>query len=105
MDEFETWSRSLSSQDALAVLDRYNVPAAPYRTVKEVMNDPQLDHRQAFAEVRDKGGTFKVLNPPFRLSDSQVRAGVLVPSLGEHTTEVLLSAGLSSEEIQRRSTN
>jgi len=105
MDEFETWSRSLSSQEALAVLDRHNVPAAPYRTVKEVMNDPQLDHRHAFVEVRDEGGTFKVLNPPFRLSDSQVRAGVFVPSLGEHTTEVLLSAGLSSEEIQGRGTN
>jgi crotonobetainyl-CoA:carnitine CoA-transferase CaiB-like acyl-CoA transferase len=44
--------------------------------VVEAMADPQIAHREALAEVRDAGGVFKVLNPPFRMSaaDTSVRA-------------------------------
>lgn len=99
MDELEAWSRTLPAKDVLGALDRCNVPASPYRTVKEVLGDPQLVHRGAFQEVKDEGGTFKALNPPFRLSDSKVMAGAFAPALGEHTAEVLASAGLSPDEL------
>ena len=99
MDELEAWSRTLPAKDVLAALDRCNVPASPYRTVKEVMVDPQLEHRGAFQEVKDEGGTFKALNPPFRLSDCETTAGTFAPALGEHTAEVLASAELSPDEL------
>jgi len=101
MDELEQWSRTLPSKDVLAALDRSNVPASPYRTVQEVMGDPQLEHRHAFAEVADTSGTFKALNPPFRLSASETRAGAFAAALGEHTAEVLAEAGLASDEVAR----
>ena len=99
MDELESWSRTLPSKDVLARLERCAVPASPYRTVKEVMADPQIEHRHAFGEVRDKAGTFKALNPPFRMSGAETRVGAFAATLGEHTVEVLASAGLSAEEI------
>jgi CoA:oxalate CoA-transferase len=99
MDELEAWSRTLPAKDVLAILDRCNVPASPYRTVKEVMVDPQLEHRGAFQEVKDEGGTFKALNPPFRLSECDTAAGDFAPALGEHTAEVLVSAGLRQDEL------
>ncbi|MGE3917428.1 MAG: CaiB/BaiF CoA transferase family protein [Hyphomicrobiaceae bacterium] len=99
MDELENWSRTLVSTDVLAALERCNVPASPYRTVKEVMDDPQLAHRGAFTEVEDAGGAFKVLNPPFRLSQSETRAGGFAAALGKHTASVLAEAGLTAEEI------
>lgn len=101
MDELEAWSRTLSSEDALAALERHAVPASAYRSVKEVMADPQLAHRHAFTEVHDKGGTFKVLNPPFRLTESETRAGAFAAALGEHTAEVLADTGLTKEEIAK----
>jgi crotonobetainyl-CoA:carnitine CoA-transferase CaiB-like acyl-CoA transferase len=101
MDELEDWSRTLPSKEVLAALDRCNVPASPYRTVKEVMADPQLEHRRAFAEVHDKGGTFKTLNPPFRLSASETRVVPSAAALGEHTEEVLKEAGLTEAEIDK----
>jgi len=58
-----------------------------------------LNHRGAFAEVKDAGGTFRVLNPPFRLSGAHVRARNFSSALGEHTHAVLREAGLSEEMI------
>jgi len=99
MDEIESWTRTLSSKDALAALERHTVPSSPYRTVKEVLEDPQLAHRNALQEVKDKGGTFKALNPPFQLSGSEAKIGGFVASLGEHNAEVLAKTGLSADEI------
>jgi CoA:oxalate CoA-transferase len=99
MDEFEVWSKTVPSAECLRVLDRNSVPAAAYRTVREAMADPQLAHRGAFSEVRDAGGTFKVLNPPFRMSATATAAGPHAPALGEHTREVLGALGLSAVEI------
>jgi crotonobetainyl-CoA:carnitine CoA-transferase CaiB-like acyl-CoA transferase len=99
MNEFEAWSRTLPSKEVLAALDRHAVPASPYRTVAEAMADPQLAHRNAFAEVHDKGGTFKALNPPFRMSASATAAVAWCSALGEHTAEVLAEAGLAKDEI------
>ncbi len=99
MDEFEAWSKTHTSQDVLAALERNSVPAAAYRTVAKVMEDPQLAHRQAFTEVRDGGGTFKALNPPFRLSASATSTGDFSAALGQHTAEVLAEAGLGRDDI------
>ena len=99
MDEFEVWSKKLTSEQVLDVLGKNSVPAAEYRAVKDVMADPQLAHRKAFNAVADVGGTFKVLNPAFRMSDSRTAAGPRAPALGEHTRVVLQDAGFAADEI------
>ena len=99
MDEFEAWSKSLSSAECLRQLDRHSVPAAAYRTVRQAMADPQLEHRGAFGEVEDAGGRFKVLNPPFRMSAASTTVGARVPGLGEHTHEVLGTAKIAAADL------
>lgn len=103
MDEFEVWSKTLTSAELLDTLDQNNVPAASYRTVREAMADPQLAHRVAFSEVADAGGTFQALNPPFRLSASRTAAGAAAPALGQHTAEVLAQHGYSNQDIRELS--
>ena len=100
MDELEQWSRRLPTEDCQAALDRYGVPCSPYRTVEEAMADPQLAHRQAFAEVRDAAGTFRALNPPFRFSAAPAMARPFVARLGEHGDQVLGEAGYAADEIE-----
>jgi CoA:oxalate CoA-transferase len=85
MDELEAWSQKLGNADSLKALDANGVPAAAFRTVREAMKDPRLAHRSAFSEVRDGGGLFRALNPPFRMSRSAACAGTHAPALGEHT--------------------
>ena len=93
IDELELWSKELATSEVQAVFDRHGVPSSPYRTVKEAMADPQIAHRRSLAEVRDAGGTFLALNPPFRMSAAAVAARPFVAALGEHTNELLAEIG------------
>jgi len=99
MDGVERWSRTLSTENCVTDLNSAGVPCSAYRTVAEAMNDPQIAHRGALSEVRDDGGTFKVLNLPFRMSGAAVSAGKRMATLGEHTLALLEEAGLSHDEI------
>jgi crotonobetainyl-CoA:carnitine CoA-transferase CaiB-like acyl-CoA transferase len=99
MDGIETWSRTLTAKDCLAALNKSGVPASAYRTVAEALSDPQIAHRGALTEVEDGGGTFKVMNLPFRMSGARVSAGKRAATLGEHTVTVLREIGLSEHEI------
>jgi len=99
VDELETWTTQLTTAECQAAFDRCGVPSSPYRTVRDVLADPQLAHRDALAEVRDASGSFRVVNPPFRLSDSVTRVAGFAAALGEHTRDVLGEAGYSTAEI------
>jgi CoA:oxalate CoA-transferase len=98
MDGIEAWSRTLSTQACLAALNEGGIPSSAYRTVAQALADPQLAHRGALAEVSDGGGTFKVLNLPFRMSDAIVAPGKM-STLGQHTVAFLKETGLSEAEI------
>jgi crotonobetainyl-CoA:carnitine CoA-transferase CaiB-like acyl-CoA transferase len=63
------------------------------------MADPQLAHRGSLAEVRDRGGSFRVLNPPFRFSAATAAAQPWVAALGEHTAAVLSELGYGPRDI------
>jgi crotonobetainyl-CoA:carnitine CoA-transferase CaiB-like acyl-CoA transferase len=99
VDELELWSKERTTAEVQAIFDRHGVPSSPYRTVKEAMTDPQLAHRNAFADITDAGGTFRALNPPFRLSAARAAAQPFVAALGEHTEAVLAELGYTHDEI------
>jgi len=89
MQGVEAWSRSVSTEQCLSALNAEGVPSSAYRTVKQALADPQIAHRGALAEVEDGGGTFKVLNLPFRMSGAKVAAAKKMATLGEHTRAYL----------------
>ncbi len=99
MDGVESWSRGVTTEKCLAELSEHGVPCSAYRTVAEAMDDPQLAHRGALAEVEDEAGTFKVMNLPFRMSGATVAAGRRAPALGEQTRALLEQAGFSEDQI------
>ena len=99
IDELEVWSKGLTSAEVQKVFDRHQVPSSPYRTVKQAMDDPQLAHRHSFTEIHDGGGTFRALNPPFRMSGAEAAAKPFVAALGEHSEAVLAELGYTPAEI------
>jgi crotonobetainyl-CoA:carnitine CoA-transferase CaiB-like acyl-CoA transferase len=99
MEGVEAWSRTLTTENCLTELSSHGVPCSAYRTVAEALTDPQIAHRGALTEVADGGGTFRVLNLPFRMSGATVSAAKRMSTLGEHTVALLKEAGLSPDEI------
>src|SRR5664279_1624487 len=99
MDGVESWSRTITTEKCIAQLNGAGVPCSAYRTVAEALNDPQISHRGALSEVEDGGGTFKVLNLPFRMSGTTVSAAKRMATLGEHTVALLRETGLSEDAI------
>ena len=79
----EAWSADLTTSDCQAAL----------RVFANLIWSP-------FAEVRDGSGSFRVLNPPFHLSDATIRVSDFAASLGEHTRDVLTEAAYTAEEIE-----
>ena len=105
MEGVEAWSRAVTTEKCLAALNEHGVPSSAYRTVAEALRDPQITHRGAMAEVEDGGGSFKVLNLPFRMSGAKVSAAKRMSTLGEHTRAYLTETGLSEDEIASFSGN
>ncbi len=99
MDGVEAWSRSVTTERCLAELNKEGVPSSAYRTVAQALSDPQIAHRRALSEVEDGGGTFKVLNLPFRMSGAKVAAAKRMSTLGEHTRALLKETGHSEDQI------
>lgn len=100
VEELEQWSRKLTTDECAAALTKAGVPCSAYRTIAEALADPQLAHRGALAEIHDAGGSFKLVNPPYRLSAATIVARGFVASLGEHSREVLREAGCPDTEIE-----
>jgi crotonobetainyl-CoA:carnitine CoA-transferase CaiB-like acyl-CoA transferase len=99
IEEMEAWSRTLSTREVEAAFARHGVPCSAYRTVAEALADPQLAHRAALAEVHDAGGSFKVMNAPFRMSGGPTQVREFAAALGEHSAEILAEAGYGEAEI------
>jgi crotonobetainyl-CoA:carnitine CoA-transferase CaiB-like acyl-CoA transferase len=99
MEGVETWSRTITTAKCLTELHEHGVPCSAYRTVAEALCDPQIAHRGALAEVEDGGGTFKVLNLPFKMSGTTIAAGKRAATLGEHSVALLRQSGLSEDQI------
>ena len=99
MEGVEIWSHTVTTENCLAALNREGVPSSAYRTVSEALSDPQIAYRGALSEVEDGGGTFRVLNLPFRMSGAKVAAGRRLATLGEHTRALLQESGLSDQAI------
>jgi len=99
MNGVEAWSCAVTTKECLVALNAEGVPSSAYRTVAQALDDPQIAHRGALAEVEDGGGTFKVLNLPFRMSGAGVSAAKRMATLGEHTIAYLRETGLSEDEI------
>ncbi|MBM3621518.1 MAG: CoA transferase [Alphaproteobacteria bacterium] len=100
VDELEKWSTRHSVEEVMAAFEANGVPASRYRSVPEVMADPQTAHRRVLQPVADAGGTLQVVAAPFRMSEADTSVKNFCADLGQNTKDVLRSFGLSDGEIK-----
>jgi formyl-CoA transferase/CoA:oxalate CoA-transferase len=76
------------------------VPAGPINRISEVMEDPQVLHRDMIVDVEHpRAGRIKVTGVPVKLSETPGAVRIPPPVLGEHTESVLRRVGVAAEEI------
>jgi formyl-CoA transferase len=96
----EAWTRSLDLEAALEVLTRAEVPAGRIYDIADIASDPQYLARgmiQSFA--LPGGGSVRLPGIVPRLEDTPGGVDWVGPRLGEHTREVLASAGYGAAAI------
>jgi CoA:oxalate CoA-transferase len=85
----EAWTLQHSARECEEVLMAAGVPVSRYKTAAEAIDDPQTVSRGTMQTLPCSGGSFRVVNAPYRMSRARVEARPLLPSLGEHGTAVL----------------
>jgi formyl-CoA transferase len=91
-----------TSSEWVAILNKAGVPCGPIYRMDEVFADPQVKHMQVRAEVRHaRLGQLGLINQPVKLSRTPAKLAAASPERGEHTEEVLLDLGFSSEEVKK----
>src|SRR5919202_901238 len=88
----------LSSEEAIARLERAAIAHAMMRTVGEFIEHPQLEARDRWREVGSEAGPLRALLPPVAMTDTEP-AMAPIPSVGEHTDEILKELSYDEEII------
>jgi crotonobetainyl-CoA:carnitine CoA-transferase CaiB-like acyl-CoA transferase len=74
----------------IEVLEAANVPCGPINNMKQVLEDPQVQHRGMKVEIPTAAGVpCPMVASPMRFSETPVEYTLPPPTLGQHTREVL----------------
>ncbi len=95
--------RTRSKSEWIQLLEAANVPCGPINNMKEVFEDPQVQHRELRVDMpHSRGGTAPVVRSPIRLSGTPVEYRLAPPALGQHNEEVLKDLlGRSDADLQK----
>jgi crotonobetainyl-CoA:carnitine CoA-transferase CaiB-like acyl-CoA transferase len=87
----EGWLCSLDDRDiALALLASERIPSGPVLSQEEMVDHPFFAERGTFGDVDyPELGPVKMVQPPFKFSDSQAFVRGPAPEMGEHVRKIV----------------
>jgi formyl-CoA transferase len=89
-----------STDEWLSLLRASGVPCSPINTLDQALEHPQVQSRALIVETDHPVlGTTKNVGYPVKFNHEPRDASRHAPLLGEHTKEVLIEMGLSTERI------
>ena len=91
-DDPKTWEDRLTAAD---------VPCGSIWKIHEIVEHPQLKHRDVLQTIDSRYGPMRLVGAGFRMEHGSPSIDREPPLIGEHTEEVLKEAGYSAEDIER----
>ncbi|HEV3361444.1 MAG TPA: CaiB/BaiF CoA-transferase family protein [Pseudonocardiaceae bacterium] len=89
---------TLSTDSAVALLDKATVANGRLNSVAELIDHPVLTDRARWHEIGTPNGPIEALLPPARLTNAEPAMGP-IPAPGEHTDAILRELGRDDERI------
>ena len=97
-------TKKLSTNHWLEGLEKIQVPCGPVNTIREVFDDPQVQHRGMeilMPHHLSENGKVSLIGNPVKMSETPVTYRNAPPTLGQHTDEILEEI-LGMDENERR---
>ncbi|MEK4426118.1 CaiB/BaiF CoA transferase family protein [Solibacillus sp. FSL K6-1523] len=99
--ELSTLFIQKNQKDWLDMLETEETCVGPVYSVDEMMNDPQIMDRKLLTEMEHPtAGIIKQIGFPIKFSHTPGEIYTHAPLLGEHTDEILLGLGFSTNRIE-----
>lgn len=96
------WTSRFDKDTAFRLLQDADIPAAPVRSLREVLHDPVLRDRGMITEIGEGARSSTVLGSPLQMEASPVPDAAPAPLLGEDTAAVLRERlGLTDQDLTR----
>lgn len=95
----EQWTMTKDKFEAMAILNKYDIPCGPILSMKEIAAEQSLRETGTIVEVdHPTRGKYLTVGNPIKMSDSSTDV-TRSPLLGEHTDEVLEQLGYNEGQI------
>lgn len=95
------WARTMTTDQALQLLDSVAVPAGKIYTIADIANDPHYKARGNIETIQMHDGTrLDVPGVIPKLSRTPGSIKTLAPDIGENTDAILRDIGLSNDQIE-----
>ena len=95
-------TKKFSTSYWLEELEKLQVPCGPVNTIREVFDDPQIQHRGmeiSMPHHLSGNGKVSLIGSPLKMSETPVSYSNAPPTLGQHTDEILEELlGISEKE-------
>ena len=95
-------TKKFSTSYWLEELEKLQVPCGPINTIREVFEDPQIQHRGmeiSMPHHLSGNGKVSLIGSPLKMSETPVLYSNAPPTLGQHTDEILEELlGISEKE-------
>jgi formyl-CoA transferase len=94
------WTKAITTDEALHLLDSVAVPAGKIYTVADIANDPHYKARGNIENIQMRDGTTLAVPSVLpKLSRTPGSIKTLAPDIGENTDEILRSIGLNEAQV------
>jgi crotonobetainyl-CoA:carnitine CoA-transferase CaiB-like acyl-CoA transferase len=91
-DDPKTWEERLTAAD---------VPCGSIWKIHEIVEHPQLKHRDVLQTIDSRYGPMRLVGAGFRMEHGSPSIDREPPLIGEHTDEILKETGYTAEDIER----